>query len=112
MELLQHPETVVGHPSAVLACSPAHEKIPRCLRFAKLTLERVIPGNFIGSIGQILLMLNVEAHVNECFPRLLDGTHLGDTVAEFDLVGELFVLRDRGIPLVGHAPLVYTELNN
>ena len=96
--------------TTALARPPAHEQIPRCLGFAEITLKRVIPGDLVRSLSQIFLVLDVEADSLEGLTSLLNRAHLGDTVAQLDLVGKLLVRGVGGVPAVGHAPFVDTEL--
>jgi hypothetical protein len=66
--------------------------------------------NGVRSCGQVLLMKDLKPNFVESVASIGDGPHLGDPVADFDAMCDGLVVRDRGIPLVGHHPLVDTEL--
>ena len=82
------------------------------MRLKDIAFERVVPRNLIGPLREVFLVEDLEADVYQRLTSLRDGPHLGDAVADLDLVRELLVLRDGRVPLVGHAPFVDTELRD
>lgn len=109
---LHNPHRRMAHELPAPAHPPHGEVIPSGLRLGDIALERVIPRNGIGTLSEVFFVLDLEADVEESLAGEGDGTHFGDAGAEFDAVGDLFVLWVRGVPAVGHAPLVDTELRN
>ena len=107
---LQEPEHIVRDKYPTPAHPPHCEIIPSRLRFADITLEGVIPGDFVRAVGEIFFVQDVETDGFESGAGFVEVAHFGDTVSEFDLVSEFFVLGDRWVPRVSHAPFVYTEL--
>lgn len=102
---MAHELTAPAHP-------PHGEIIPSGLRLADVALEGVVPRHRVGTFGEVLFVLDLEANVEEGLASEADGTHFRDAGAEFDSVGDLLVLWVRRIPAVGHDPLVDTELEN
>jgi hypothetical protein len=55
-------------------------------------------------------MLNLKPDVLQGLASNRNVPHLRDTITELDLVGELLVPGNGRVPVVGHHPLIDTEL--
>ena len=55
-------------------------------------------------------MLDLKSNLDEGIASLLDRAHLRDTVTDLDLMCQLLVFRDGGVPSVSHGPFINTEL--
>ena len=109
-KFLEHPQAVVSNELAACACSLTHKEIPSGLSFEEISLERVVPWDIVFTLCEVFFVEDLESDCLQGFTGLGDGTHLGDTVTVFDLLCEFTVLGIFGVPSVGHAPFVDTEL--
>ena len=111
-ELLDEPQPVVRDELAARTHPPDGEDVPERLRLADVALERVVPRDRVRTVREVLLVLDLEADLDDCLARLRERAHLGDAVPDLNPVRDLLVLGDRGVPLVRHAPLVHAELQS
>lgn len=56
--------------------------IPCGLGLADVALERVVPRDVVRALGEVLLVLDLEADAEERLARVLVVAHLGDAVAD------------------------------
>jgi len=110
-QLLQEPHTIVGNKFAAPMTSPDGKEVPSSLCFPDIALERIIPRYFIVPVREVFLMFDFKTNDFESLPRGVDFAHFGDTIAYFDAVCDFFVQGNRGVPRIGHDPLVDTELD-
>lgn len=87
------------------------DNVPCILNLADVALERVVPLDGIVSACEVFLVNDFKADILERLAAGIDVPHLGNTVADFDSVSNLLVVRVRGVPGVGHAPFVNAKLN-
>lgn len=87
------------------------EVVPYGLAVSQASGDGVVPGDLVSTVGKVLLVLDLEANGLERVSGILDGAHLGDSVADLDAVSDSLVLGVGRVPGVGHAPLVDTELS-
>ena len=71
--------------------------------------EGEVPGDLVGSVGQILVVLELEAGVADGVQTLGDADHVGDAVTLLDTETNLAVLGVVVVVLISHKPLVHAE---
>lgn len=85
------------------------EKVPRGSHVLERTGERVVPRNRVRTVGQILVVDEVETSVADSLKALRNLDHVGDTVTLLDTKTDLAVLSVVVVIFVCHEPLVDTE---
>lgn len=109
LELLKQTSTLGSEVAAPLGGTENGENITERLHVLPLAGERVVPGDLIANISQILLVLNLETNILERLLGHLTGVHLGDTITNLDTVGNLTVTGVGLVVLVSQHPLVDTK---
>ena len=121
--LLETPHGVLGEELADSGRAQDRENVPEGLGLEDVALKGVVPGGAVIAGSEVLLVLDLKANSLQSLASGVDSAHLGDTVTDLlglaqvpisctylDTVSNLLVLRVRGVPDVGHAPLVDGEL--
>lgn len=86
------------------------EEIKVRLHVLGLTSNTPVPWDRVVTLGKILVVEEVEASILHGLDTLGDGDHVGDTVTLLDGETDISVLEVVVVVLVGHQPLVHTEL--
>lgn len=78
----------------------------------ELTGNWVVPWDWVTTLSQILMVLQLETGSLDGSETLADADHLGDTITNLNTVADLTVLWVLLIVVVGHEPLVDTEASS
>lgn len=85
------------------------QEIPHSLHLLEVTRKRVIPGNGIGTISQILMMQQLESSGLDSIQTLGDFDHVGDTVSLLNTQSDFAMFWILVVVFVGHQPFVNTK---
>lgn len=85
------------------------EEVPRRGHVLERTSKRVVPGDRIRAISQVLVVEEIKASVLDGSQALGHLDHVGDTVSLLNTKTDCAVLRVVVVVLVGHEPFVDTE---
>lgn len=109
-DLLQSPDELVNQAASDLGHSGNGWEIPDRLHVLEVASNWEVPwSGILGSLGEILVVLEDEASSLDGTETLRDADHVGDTVALLDTETNLTVTDVVDVVLVGHEPLVDTE---
>lgn len=108
-DFLKGTDEIVGKTTTPPCHTGNSEEVPGGSHVLERTGERVVPRNRVRTVGQILIVDEVETGVADSLKSLRNLDHVGDTVTLFDTKTDLAVLRVVVVILVSHEPLVDTK---
>lgn len=85
------------------------EEVPGGSHVFERTGERVVPRDLVRTVGQVLIVDEVETGVADSLKTLRNPDHVGYTITLLDTKTDLAVLSVVVVILVSHEPLVDTE---
>lgn len=106
---LQSPDHIRRRGTASGRGPENRQVIPEGVRLADIALERVVPLDLVVGLTHVLVLLDRKADGFEGLETILDGEHLGDTVADFEAADDAEVFRVGRVILVGHDPFVASK---